>query len=87
MQICIIIEILFQMSIWKKKVLCHLCEEIVQKFDENHRELCALRHSDLMKTFPRLRGRRCPLCAGQLLLWPKKGPKQFTCSETKTRYE
>ena len=75
------------MSIWKKKVLCHLCEEIVQTFDANHRELCALRYSDLIKTFPRLRGRSCPTCAGQLLLWPKKGPKQFTCSETKTRYE
>ena len=76
-------------SVRKQKVFCHLCEEIIHRRDwyvANHREVCALRYSDLIKTFPRLKGRGCPLCAGPLLLWPKRGPEKFTCSETKTRY-
>ena len=81
---------LLQMFSLKKKVFCHLCEEIIHRRDwyyANHREVCALRYSDLIKTFPRLKSRGCPLCAGgPLLLWPKRGPDQFTCSETKTRY-
>ena len=80
---------LLQMFSLKKKVFCHLCEEIIHRrdwYDANHREVCALRFSDLIKTFPRLKSRACPLCGGPMLLWPKRGPDQFTCSETKTRY-
>ena len=39
-------------SIKKQKVFCHLCEEIIHRRDwyvANHREVCALRYSDLIK--------------------------------------
>ena len=67
------------------KVLCQLCDEVIHRKDwyqANHREVCALRYSDWLKTFPILKDKDCPICHGNLKLWPQRGPAIFLCDET-----